>query len=88
MESRTNVTMFPGLISYCCDISEYKEVSAIRHTHRVTLLCVQCVMTGKEITLIVTADKRSMTEKLEVRRKVAESFGKAAHESKMRTSTQ
>lgn len=58
----------PLLVSYCCDISEGKDISAVRHGVAVRRPCVRCMVTGEDIIAGRRSDIRSMEDTRRVRR--------------------
>lgn len=48
----------PLQISYCCDIPESKEISAMQHDNAVNGLCVTCIVKEKDIISGAMADDR------------------------------
>lgn len=75
---------FPVLISYFCDIPESKDVSAIRHGHRISQPCVWFVTARQDISYVIAANKMTMSQTLDARPEVEEVLENVSHYSKLR----
>ena len=71
-QSSTGVTYkcFPHLISYCCDIPEAKDMSAIRHNLVTNRPCHRCVITTKDLKLGSKAPPRTFRLTCFIRKKI------------------
>lgn len=63
---------FPIVVSYCCDIPEAKDVSAIRHGHGRYHPCVRCHITYEDMVRGRGSPSRVLSGTIETRRRVKE----------------
>jgi len=79
---------FPMLISYCCDIPEAKDMSAVKHNLSTPFPCHICLVTLDDIRSLLTAQKRCFTETHALRSKIVSDLRESPHSSKLSTMEQ
>ena len=63
---------FPTILSYCCDIPEAKNLSAVKHGLMVNKPCIRCMCTADLFCSPTTAVPRHRNDTLHIRSKVKE----------------
>ena len=62
--------IFPILVSYCCDIPECKDMSAVKHGLSCQMPCVRCMIPSDQFSQLTTYPTRDMSQTMSIRREV------------------
>ena len=73
---------FPLLVSYCCDIPEAKDMSAVKHNLSTSFPCHRCLVSLDDIKSLTMAEKRCFSETIALRIDVQNELNNAVNSAR------
>ncbi len=70
LNNGVKLTCFPQLISYCCDIPEGKDMTAVKHNLNTLFPCHNCLVLFEDIVNLQTKPRRTFEDTVHIRKLV------------------